>query len=276
MNLLDQVVAFVRIVRAQAKGAARALLANTDEWLEDDGSRSGGGAEERWYTGGVLVSPDPPEDDATYAEAVVLKEQDEQPIVAWRDLRLHRRANVKTGDAWLPHYGGGFLALQWDDQRRATIVTLYAPHLDAAGYDGQPDAAHALILDPSSAQNSVILAHALGTALVMDKDGNAYLKSANGEQYLQVNDDGVVITAAGGMKLTGAAQVGDPSSAQEVALYAGIKNVLDLMNTALQLTTALSGPPYNVTAITGALSAVASAMLALDDAAKSTALKASL
>jgi hypothetical protein len=238
MRPFDRVVAFVRIISAAAKGDKNAILANVALFDDDDGNPAGGQDEQPVYgAGGVYLCPDPPDDDGVCAEGISLKEEDGCTIIAMRDLRLTKRIPSKVGSVGIAHYGGGFIDLSWDADHAGTQITILAPRLDG---NGEIQASHGLLMDPTSGNASVILMHQLGNAVVLNKDGDAMLKSANGKTWISATNDGFAMSADGGIKFLGGVIAGNTQTAKEVALH---QQVLDLANQMVTLLTALALAP---------------------------------
>jgi hypothetical protein len=217
MRPLDRIIAFVRIISAAAKGDRNAILANVALFDDDDGNPAGGQDEQPVYgAGATYLCPDPPDDDGVCCEGISLKEEDGCTVIAMRDLRLTKRIPSKVGSLGLAHYGGGFIDLSWDADHAGTQLTILAPRLDG---NGNIQTSHALLMDPTSGNASVILMHQLGNAFVLNKDGDATMKSANGKTWISATNDGLAFSADAGMKLVGGVIVGNTQSAQEVALH---------------------------------------------------------
>ena len=93
-----------------------------------------------------------------------------------------------------------------------TIQVLYSPY----DYDsnGVAQKAHAIILDPSSGNESISVVHGDGMAITMC-DGNMVLKNNNGSATIVLDDNGITMT--GQINLAGAVVIGNPSTAVALA-----------------------------------------------------------
>jgi hypothetical protein len=276
LNHLDRVIAFGTIVVAALKGDHRAILANVRELAGDDGEATDGGQDEQpVYSAPVFLNPDPPSELGS-CECVALRQQDGQPVIAMRDVRLNRRVNPKQGELGISHYGGGFVSLKWNVDRNGTNVAVMAPRLSGDAVDKS----HALVMDSSSGNACVTLTHQLGHGLVLDKDGASTVKSGDGTNYIAVTDDGVQVGAAGGVKMVGGVIAGDSASAKAVALSPEVVAALnDIVSALTSVSTQLkansvNGSPQGI-GIDSEIGTISAAISTLAAAGTATTLKAS-
>ncbi len=234
-SALDHVLTFGRIILAAVKGDQKAILANVALFDDDAGNPAGGANEQAMYgTAGFYCRPMPP-DDRGVCEGIVASETDAATVVASRDLRCNARVNPSEGELGIAHYGGGFLSLSWDDDKRGTLVVISAPRLDSALE--QTEAAHAIILDPSSGNASIQILHQLGSGLVANKDGDISISNAgatNAAARVTCHADGsITLQADKGLKVTGASVMGDVTQAREVALVQEVAAALQTIVVAI-------------------------------------------
>ncbi len=169
---------------------------------------------------GVVARPLPPETSkgqSMHAEVACLRTSDGLIPISTRDLRLKMPGEApKPGTVALVGYGGGFHSMDpVDDGVGGTIHVIYCPYdFDS---DGVAQKAHSIILDPTSGNESIVIAHADGMA-VMLFDEKVILKSKTGMSTLAVNDDGIHLSAPK-IILAGGTIVGNPLAA--VPLLAG-------------------------------------------------------
>lgn len=225
MDPIDRVLTVGRIILAAVKGAQNAILANTAEYDDDSGNPAGGLGEQTMYgTAGMYCRPMPPDADGV-CEAVLMKQTDGAPVLASRDLRCNARVNPAEGELGLAHYGGGYVSLAWDADKRGTQLVISSPRLDSQLKTTQ--SAHALIFDPSSGNSSVQLLHALGGGLVMNVAGDVYFSNAGDSgaaARLTLYSDGkATLNADQGLKIPAATIIGDVTQAREVALVAEVQ-----------------------------------------------------
>lgn len=113
--------------------------------------------------------------------------------------------------------------------------------------NGVAQKAHSISMDPASGNEHIAIVHAKGHCLILNQDGNALLKSANGEHCIGVDDNGIVMS--GLMQLLGGIAAGDTSLAQPVMLATTLLAWIVQVQTALVAIAAASGLPTNPTVV---------------------------
>ena len=216
MILIDEVLAFVRVVASSVSTRTKVVLWN----LTGIGGFDGGEADEDGEQAheqevfsalGIVSRPRAPSTvggEVQAAEAVAARTSDGMVALGARDARLHRRfPNPKEGTVALVGYGGAFLA--FDDtgtnsgDEPATIATLYLPFNWSGGV---PASAHSISLDPV---HGISVVHANGQAVLMQDDGSIRLQSPDGQSFLQITDGRLDIQSEQ-VVLNGSVFVGDP------------------------------------------------------------------
>ncbi len=267
----DRVLCHGRIETSTVKGARNAVLVNVSQ--QEDAA---GGSDEQEFLGvaGVYCRPMPPDDDGA-CEVVSMKEQDGDPVLASRDLRISKRVNPAVGENGIAHYGGGYLTMRWDEDNRGTLVVLSAPRLDSSL--NQIEEAHGLIMDPSDAQNGIMLLHRRGTALVMNADGDVFLSNGDGTGRFTIYDDGsAALRCDAGLKISGASIVGDVTLAREVALHQEIADFFTTVITALTvLSTQVKSAPLFAAGIDAQVAELIVRLATFNATGKAQTLKAS-
>lgn len=196
----DLVLAFGRIIATKVVGDAKAVLANLRlfENADDDEEAEESGEEIIYGQLGVYARPDPAVKAASatglnpegYAETVVIRGGDSNSVIAAKDMRLSTRVNPAEGEVGLVQYGGGFVSLKWNAEHKGTNVTIMAPVLTTGG---AVSSSHALSLDTSTAVDAVLLAHRLGMAIIMTKDGELVLRSDTGAARIIMKGDQITL-----------------------------------------------------------------------------------
>jgi hypothetical protein len=215
--MLERIFAYGRVVASTLGPIAKDVLVNV-RLLEPDATSPDVVAETSvedigYGQLGVVARPDPP--DATgHTEVLVLKGGDGASPIGSRDLRLTRRTNPKEGEVMVVQYGGGFLSLAHNKDRKGTTIVLYAPTRKA---DDSVDKAHVITLDSAEGNRSITVQHAEGHGLYLTKNKEAILKSANGQHAITIGDGGLALT--GILKLFGGVVAGNTQTAQPVALF---------------------------------------------------------
>ncbi len=197
--------------------------------LDDDAETETTDDAEQFSAPGIIGRPLPPrtiDGVDQHMDVVCVLTADGLVPISYRDLRLQMGGDAAPGEGVLAFvgYGGGFHSMTpvetgEDPAGGGTIHVLYCPYdFDS---DGVAQKAHTIILDPTSGNESIMIAHANGLAITFsDQDKKALLlKNAAGDATLRLDDDGVTITAAQ-IVLSGGVITGDPATA--VPLLAGI------------------------------------------------------
>lgn len=172
---------------------------------------------------GILARPLPPsteEGRERHAEVVCLRLADGLIPIAVRDVRIRMQGEAPSeGQIALVGYGGGFVSFTpVNDGEDGTISTMYCPY-DYDG-DGVAQKAHAIVMDPSSGNESISIVHAEGMAITMFQGtkNEIVIKNKNGSASIILDDDGITMT--GQINLSGSVVVGNPSTA--VPMLAGV------------------------------------------------------
>lgn len=113
--------------------------------------------------------------------------------LARRDLRLNRRFPApKPGTVALVGYGGGFVALDDASGGASSRLTMYVPY-GRSDVEDAPQKAMTIAVDPE--QESMMLVHGDGYAIVLDKDNGITLRG-DGSTWLRVGKGVVEVVAA--------------------------------------------------------------------------------
>ncbi len=165
---------------------------------------------------GIVSRPLPPKDGKA-AEVVCMRTADGLVPIAAKDSRLKMPGEAPhAGTVALVGYGGGFHSMDpVNDGQDGTIHVIYCPF--DFDDDGNAQKAHSIILDPSSGNESITIAHAGGMA-VMLFDDKLILKSKTGLSSLTIDDTGIQLSAPK-IVLAGGVVVGNTAAA--VPLLAG-------------------------------------------------------
>jgi len=174
---------------------------------------------------GVVGRPLPPGasgGQSSHAEVVCLRTADGLVPIAARDVRLRMQGNGPgSGTIALVGYGGGFHSLSpvdGADLNKGTVIVAYCPYDYSPG--GVAQKAHAIILDPTSGNESISIVHAEGQSLLLMADGSMRMQSPDGQSYVQLKDGKVEISAAQ-IVLNGTVSVGNPTVAAAFPLLPG-------------------------------------------------------
>lgn len=137
---------------------------------------------------GLVVRPRPPvqiDEETISAEAFSVRTVDGLIPLSWRDVRLNRVFPApKAGTIALVGYGGGFLSLEDTPDTLRTAVTLYVPYGDKA---------MAIAIDPD--QESIMLLHGDGYAVILDADNGITQRSKTGASWTNLKDDSFKVVA---------------------------------------------------------------------------------
>ena len=173
---------------------------------------------------GILGRPLPPDQrdgQDTHMEVLCVREQDSLVPIAARDTRIKMGpAAPAEGVVAIAGYGGGFhsltpVAVGSIPDAGGTIHVLYCPYdFDS---NGVAQKAHSIILDPTTGNESILIAHSDGTAVTMSA-GNLILKSPSGASTIVLDEDQILMAAP---KIVMNAQVFIGNEATAVPLLAG-------------------------------------------------------
>ena len=224
--LTEMVIALGRIVATRVAGTANAVLANLAMMEEtiDDLEAETSTDEPLYVSPGLYGRPDVPVAEgmgvgnrpAGQAEIVGLRIGDHVLPVACRDLRISAKVNPKEGEVGLAQYRGGFVSLKTNATDDGTDVVIYAPHNTALGV---ADKAHAISLDSTTANSSIVLVHSFGHSVALTKDGETCITNKQGTGFVLIKDDaGGVVLSAPAITLNGTVTAGtaDPVTANLV------------------------------------------------------------
>lgn len=185
--MFDDVVAFVKVISSSIATEADqpvTLYSVTGigglEGTEADDDGEQGQAQEVFTALGDISRPLPPDGDV-FLEAMAFRTADGLIPFAFRDIRLHRQfPNPAPGTIGRVHYGGGFHTMDLSTAD-TTIHTIYAPYeFDAQGV---PQKAHAIVIDTTPGNESVVVTHGKGHALAM-RDDDVVLR-VDAETYIE-------------------------------------------------------------------------------------------
>lgn len=203
----------------------------------------------------VVFRPlDPTDDGAT--EVVCARASDSLPILGARDLRIDDAAatDIAKGTARFAGYRGANLSISIAASGDGSVVQLYVP-FDRDG-DGVPQKGHVITLDP--AEEAVTIVAASGAALTLASDGSATIKNGDGDVFLSVSPDGVIMS--GDLRVPNSnLVVGDPALAKDVALaQPAIDALAKIVPMLATIAGAVNGlapgtiPPSEITALVAA------------------------
>lgn len=272
----DRVLGWGRIVLAALKGDMKAVLANVAEYTDDDGQPAGGANEQPMFCSVGSYCRPLPEDDRGTCEVVFWREADGATPIAARDLRTTRLVGPEEGALGMAHYGGGFVELGWDADKRGTIVTIRASLCDA-NLDAV-EKAHMFLMNPRAGGDaSIQIGHYQGNAIVLDDPGHVTITDKTAKNMIDVGPGGITISSdAGGIKLVGAMVAGDPGSAKKVVLYDETDAILQQILIALSAISAqLTAVPTPGAGIAANISTITNLVTQLGVTGSSPNLKAS-
>lgn len=228
MGVFDFVLGFGRVLKTSIEAGTSAVLAQVGSSVgslsPDDGDEAPGEVADKqdMYGGGAtFFRPLPPEKKGGKefaCDVIYAKTADGLVPVGYRDLRLDRAfpSGPKEGSGGLRGYGGGFYTLDLtagnSGSQKANIHVIYCPY-EFDG-NGTPAKAHAVILDPSSGNESISITHGEGYQLALTKnDGllavlsaTTFMRAKPGEFLLQAPK----IMLKGNTYLGAQAEVGVP------------------------------------------------------------------
>ena len=215
-----------RVVGTKVLGAARSVVSKLSLLVDETAD------DEPLYFGPIVWRPDPERSAANAtptlrqgaAEVWAVRTGDSVVPLAGRDLRQNAECNPADGSTVIPHYGGTTIDVRWNADRTGSLLTVYAPRKNGAGV---AVAAHSVTIDTAETTSSVVVQHASGSTIALDKDGNILL--AVGATLFQVKSDGIVIN--GNVNVTGAIVQGasDPSSPAVDFVALATKTIQELL-----------------------------------------------
>ena len=182
MEVFDRVLQFATVVKSSIKTATLDVIDSVLGLggLEDDDSDGEQAPEQVRYSGALgmvwrVLPPDKLRGKSRFVETLAAKIADGLLPIAWRDERINRAfpAGPKEGTIAMAGYGGGFHSLDLTSSnsgsQKANIHVIYCPYQ----FDGNgvPAKAHAIVIDPSSGNESITITHGAGYQLSLTKDG---------------------------------------------------------------------------------------------------------
>lgn len=266
--MLSSVVAFCRLVTTSVSAATKAVLANLD--LGDPGTDEDLGAvaeqstEVPFYGAlGVVARPRPATKDGQ-ADAVCTRAGDAFVPIAARDLRLNAQfPSPKEGTIALVGYGGGFHSIE-DTPQHTSMHVIYVPY----AYTGTtPGKAHAIILDPTTGNETISIVHGDGMSVLLGS-GGVVVKNAAGDAYVEVSAGGVTIN--GNTVVNGGATIGSPTGALPAAVAPSVIGYLSALESLLSTIAGGTVPP-STAAVTAFIAAQAATKAAIAAAMTSIA-----
>jgi hypothetical protein len=229
-------------------------LLDVEEYPEADGIPAVGSAAEPVYgVPGDLWRPLDPTDDGA-AEAVCARSSDGLPVVAARDLRIDAAAatDLEKGTRRISWYRGVQISMSVAASGTGSVLQIYVP-FDHDG-DGVPQKGHVMTFDP--VEGAVTLLAASGAGITLASDGSATVKNGDGDVFLSVSPDGVIVS--GDLRVPNSNAVfGDPALAKDVALA---QPLVDVLAKAVPMLATIAGavnglapgsvPPSDIVALT--------------------------
>lgn len=245
-----------KVYASHQSDVAREILVTLGGWGDGtdlDQNRESSSDEPLYGQIGVLTNPLPPDADG-HAEVWAVRHGEALRGIAGRDLRLSRaRGNVKPGSSNLAGYRGAFVDIEPAPSGTGDLIMVYAPYqFDEGPGKGTPAKALSIQLDTSPGNESITIAHGEGSGVILGPDGDVLIKSANGENWIQVGDEGI---AKSGLEQSTTSMVaGDPVTALDavvappggVAWFAQVQVALTAVATLLNAPGPVSGAPASV------------------------------
>lgn len=189
--------------------------------INDDDNQGEGSSAEVFGALGIIGRPLPPETvkgQELHAEVACVRQADGLIPIAMRDLRLKMQGSgPNEGTLAFVGYGGGFHSLSpVDGGAGGTVHVLYCPYdFDSSGVARK---AHSFTMDPSPGNESMMLVHADGQAIILFEK-KVVLKSPNGTSVMTIAEDKIDIVT-GTLTINAGVVIGDATTA--VPLLPGI------------------------------------------------------
>ena len=223
---------------------------------EEEGIPAVGSAAEPVYgvPGDLWRVLDPDDDGA--AEAVCARSSDGLPIIAARDLRIDAAAatELAKGTRRIAWYRGVQISMSVAASGDGSVLQFYVPW-DRDG-SGVPQKGHVMTFDP--VEGAITILAASGAGITLASDGSATVKNGDGDVFLSVSPDGVIVS--GDLRVPNSNAVfGDPALAKDVLLA---QPAIDLLAKLAPMVATLAGavnglapgsvPPSEITALVAA------------------------
>lgn len=231
----NYLISHARAATSRALGAVKAVVVNLESLVGETSTDA-----PVFGALGVISRPRAPvaHDDASglapegEAEYLCVKYEDELQPIAARDLRISARTNPAEGEVMLAGYDGGFVSIKQAGNGQGSQVVILAPALNGSGVI---TTSHVLSMDPG-AQNAVALLHRSGHGLLCTAGGDAILKNASGNTYVQCA--GSAMTLNGNVQVVGGLVVAPGSPTPQPVLLATDALTYFAQNTAYLATLA--------------------------------------
>lgn len=257
--LANWTIAHARAAASRVLGTAKAVLVNLESLVGDSST------DEAFFgTLGVVARPKGPvaQKDATglnpkgECEVICVKNEDGLQPIAARDLRINARTNPVEGEVVLAGYDGGFVSIKTASNGQGSQLVMLAPALNGSG---TITTSHALVMDPGT-QNAVSLVHRSGHGLILTSAGNAIVKNAAGDVYLQASSS--ALTLNGNTQVVGGMVVspGTPTP-QPVMLSTDLLTWIGQVNAALAVIVGAAGSNVVPTIVAPTAAPIASTKL---------------
>lgn len=193
MPSFDDLLVFCTVAASVLSDTAKHVLLDLRGLADGDGDEGADeSASEPVYGAlGVVARPRSPSDTGK-AEALGARQSDGILPFALRDLRISKaRGNVREGSTGIAGYQGAFVAIDDVEENvdgSGSVLTLYVPFADGSK-------ASALSFTTKPGEESVMLAHGSGAAVVLTKNGELVLRSNTGKARVILRDDTIVLQA---------------------------------------------------------------------------------
>ncbi len=205
MSTLDLVLQFGAVVKSGIKALTLDVVDQVlgIGGLEADNADGEQANEQVRYSGalGMIwrgLPPDTVKGKTRFMDVLTAKLADGLLPIGWRDERINKAFpnGPKEGTVAVAGYGGGFHSLDLTDansgSQKANIHVIYCPYQFDG--NGTPAKAHAIVIDPSSGNESITITHGDGFQLSLTKEGfNVNIDSST---FLHMEAGAVTINAA--------------------------------------------------------------------------------
>lgn len=205
MSAFDLVFQFGAVVKSTIKAATLDVV---DQVLgvggiEDDDAAGEQAPDQVRYSGALgmiwrALPPDTTKGKSRFLDVLCAKVADGLLPIAWRDERINRAFpnGPKEGTIAMAGYGGGFHSLDLtaanSGSQKANIHVIYCPYQFDA--NGVPAKAHAVVIDPSSGNQSISITHGDGYQLSLTSEG--FNVNIDASTFLQMGPGAFTVNAA--------------------------------------------------------------------------------